>query len=80
MNKVVREHYPTAKLPDDLRAGFAHGATVRITIESEQTTPRRSFDKLRQDIEAARRADSWPSTTAEEAAARIRALRDEWDG
>lgn len=35
MNKVVREHYPAAKLPPELREGLDPGASVTITIEQE---------------------------------------------
>jgi hypothetical protein len=35
MNKVVREHYPVEKLPEDLRGGFPPDARVRVTIVSE---------------------------------------------
>ncbi|OLP52651.1 hypothetical protein BJF92_14655 [Rhizobium rhizosphaerae] len=33
MNKIVREHYPASKLPEDLREGLPEGAMVRIVID-----------------------------------------------
>jgi hypothetical protein len=38
MNKIVRDHYPVSRLPDDLRTGFDHDATVRIVIEEQETS------------------------------------------
>lgn len=35
MNKIVREHYPAAKLPEELRQGLNPEATVTIVIEEE---------------------------------------------
>jgi hypothetical protein len=35
MNKIVREHYPVANLPDDLKGGLAADATVRVVLEVE---------------------------------------------
>ncbi len=37
MNKIVREHYPVSKLPEDLREGLKPDEEVRITIESDST-------------------------------------------
>ena len=40
MNKIVREHYPASKLPEDLRRGLSPDATVKIVIEEEgEATP-----------------------------------------
>jgi hypothetical protein len=36
MNKIVREHYPAAKLPEDLRPSGDPNARVTITIEEEE--------------------------------------------
>lgn len=35
MNKIVREHYPAARLPEDLRAAFGTNARVTVTVEEE---------------------------------------------
>jgi hypothetical protein len=32
MNKVVREHYPVEKLPEDLRVGMTLSGHVTVTI------------------------------------------------
>jgi hypothetical protein len=36
MNKIIREHYPAAKLPEDLRPSGDPDARVTITIEEEE--------------------------------------------
>lgn len=36
MNKIVRDHYPASKLPDDLRGDIDTNATVRIIIEQRE--------------------------------------------
>jgi hypothetical protein len=38
MNKIVIEHYPASKLPEDLREGMGATATVTVTVEQELTT------------------------------------------
>ncbi|WP_165216179.1 hypothetical protein [Affinirhizobium pseudoryzae] len=46
MNKIVREHYPVEKLPEDLREGLEPGATVRVVLEvdGEAEAARRQLD------------------------------------
>lgn len=73
MNKILREHYPVAKLPEDLRAGLDPHADVRIIVEqlSLPASPM-SLD----EIFAMRQP---PFRTAEEIDSDLRRLRDEWD-
>ena len=33
--KIVVEHYPVEKLPEDLRSGIESGKMVRVTVETE---------------------------------------------
>jgi hypothetical protein len=35
MNRIVREHYPVEKLPEDLREGIPAGEQVTVTVEAE---------------------------------------------
>ncbi len=78
MNKIIREHYPASKLPEDLREGIDETGWVTVTITEEQRSPSR--EKLAQYIEQAReRAKSVNGVTTEEAVKRVRDLRDEWD-
>ena len=85
MNKIVRDHYPVANLPEDLREGFAADETVRVVIEMEDqsalTDTQRKPMTGKDAVEAIRRykALGRPSVSPEEAVARIRELRDEWD-
>jgi hypothetical protein len=76
MNKIVLEHYPASKLPEELRKGFSADAAVKVTVEEE---PRKPLSR-EQLLDLMREAQAHaPGTTLEEAVARIRALRDEWD-
>ncbi len=87
MNKIVRDHYPVANLPEDLREGLAVGGTVRVVIEEATALTNRFEYKPRKPMTAAEavesirrfKAEGRKSVTPEEAVARIRSLRDEWD-
>ncbi|MGC4002202.1 MAG: hypothetical protein QM811_03260 [Pirellulales bacterium] len=92
MNKIVREHYPVSKLPEDLQQEFEGAKTVRIIAElAESTTDERDFwsipiielkprtpDQVIADFNHMRSL-GLPSVTPEEAVTRIRELRDEWE-
>ncbi len=88
MNKIVREHYPVEKLPEDLREGI-EGPYVRVTVVTEQdpataTSMNERIDAILRNpkpmtIAEARAHIGKRGTTTEEAVARIRALRDEWE-
>ena len=74
MNRIIREHYPASKLPEDLRAGVDPSATVTVTIVEEQK--RREKVMTLEEIFALRRP---PFRTAEEIDEDLRRQRDEWD-
>lgn len=83
MNKIVRDHYPVEKLPADLREGLGDSATVKIVIEAEaepSSEPKKLLT-IEETLEMIRRYKElgYPSVSSEEAVARIRELRDEWD-
>jgi hypothetical protein len=81
MNKIVREHYPVEKLPEDLREGLQAGATVRVVLEVEDETierPSMSFEESMRLINDYRR-DNPERVSVEDAVQRVRDLRDEWD-
>lgn len=44
MNRIVREHYPVAALPEDLREGLPADADIRVTVEtvSKDEAPERT--------------------------------------
>jgi DNA invertase Pin-like site-specific DNA recombinase len=76
MNKIVREHYPAAQLPEELREGLPNDSVVRVTVELERRG--QSKDEMLKQLELVRR--TLPRfVTVEEAVARVRELRDEWD-
>lgn len=75
MNRIVHDHYPASRLPDDLRDGTRDGASVRVTVEEESPViGKAELRALTLALQSRRRG-----TTIEEAVARIRELRDEWD-
>ena len=73
MNRIVREHYRAALLPEDLRAGLQLDAHVTVSVEVEEET----LDPVDLDAIFAR-AGKWPRRTADEIDAELNAQRDEW--
>ena len=73
MNRIVRDHYPASKLPDDLREGIDPGAEVIVTVE-EITRPEKVLSI--EELWALRRP---PFRSAEEIDRMIREQRDAWD-
>jgi hypothetical protein len=79
MNKIVLEHYPVEKLPEDLRVGLDAYRTVRVIIEEEANskglaTPAETVAAIRKF-----RAENPERENLDESVARIRDLRNEWD-
>jgi hypothetical protein len=73
MNKIVRENYPAAQLPEDLRPTDDPNARVTVTIEPEQRPGRvMTLEEIFSQRGFRRR-------TKEEIDADIRRQRDEWD-
>jgi hypothetical protein len=80
MNRLVREHYPVSKLPEDLRQGFEGKHEVRVTIDAEasgvetqaRSAPPRSLEQL---FALGRPVFN----TLEEIDDHLNALRQEWD-
>jgi hypothetical protein len=72
MNKIVKEHYPVERLPEDLRAGLEPTSRVTITLveEAPSLSALQAFRELMSDPMRPRREraeiDAW-----------IRSLRDE---
>jgi hypothetical protein len=74
MNRIIREHYPASRLPDDLKAEIGAEKKVTITIEVEE--------------DASKPQDDWFSRysrlrrgnykSLDEVNEHVRALRDEW--
>ena len=94
MNKIVFEHYPASKLPAEMRGDFPKDALVRVVIEADDKAlveSRSPFAPLTAGHtqaanldELLRRQREHPGrysgdVTTDEAVARIRELRDEWE-
>lgn len=77
MNKIVREHYPVERLPEDLRAELGLATTVTVTIEPapERHDQARRAAAITELLEHRRRLQ--PPT--EDSVTTVRKLRDEWD-
>ena len=74
MNRIIREHYPASRLPEDLRAGVDPSATVTVTIVEEEKRPEEVMSL--EEIWALRAP---PFRTAQEIDDDLRRDRDEWD-
>ena len=73
MNKIVREHYPASRLPDDLREGIDPSKNVTVTVIQEERPERvMTFE----EIFATRRP---PYLTREQIDEHIRELREDRD-
>jgi hypothetical protein len=74
MNRIVVQHYPVAKLPEELRKGIdpARKATVTVTEEEGSSCETISLE----EIFAARKP---PYISPAEIDEDIRRLRDDWD-
>jgi hypothetical protein len=75
MNRIVREHYPASKLPEDLRVGVDPAATVTVTVVEEDANSPEKVMSLG-EIWALRAP---PFRTAQEIDDDLRRDRDEWD-
>ncbi|HEV7329329.1 MAG TPA: hypothetical protein VGN91_30060 [Bosea sp. (in: a-proteobacteria)] len=78
MNKIVREHYPVEKLPEDLRAELGLAQTVTVVIEAE-TPPRQNDPLVRQAIDELKAYRARLPVTPSDSVERVSKLRDEWD-
>jgi len=74
MNRIVKEHYPASRLPEDLRTGVDPTSTVTVTVV-EEPKPSRTVMSL-EDLWALRAP---PFRTAQEIDDDLRRDRDEWD-
>jgi len=79
MNRIVWEHYPVEKLPQDIRNALASEQRVRVILEVE------TGDIAQPDSSDVGHFSRWQHVrqshfaTSEEIDDHIRALRDEWD-
>jgi hypothetical protein len=77
VTKVVREHYPVERLPDDLKQEFGLARTVKLVIEAEEGF---SLQHAREAaIADLREHRKTLKSSEDDAVLRVRRLRDEWD-
>ena len=74
MNKIVKEHYPASKLPEDLRAGVDPLSTVTVTIVEEERPPEKIMT-----LEEIFSLEGFRRRSAAEIDDDLRRQRDEWD-
>jgi len=73
VNKIIREHYPAAQLPEDLRPNDDPNARVTVIIQEEKRRTRvMTLDEIFSQKGFRRR-------TKQQIDADIRRQRDEWD-
>jgi hypothetical protein len=75
MKKIVTDHYPADKLPEELRHGIKGGQLVRVTVEAEVPVPHVDARSLRSFLGIAPGRYRNPDEIVEE----VRRLRDEWE-
>jgi hypothetical protein len=72
MNRIVKEHYPVEKLPEDLREGLPRATRVTVTLvpETDNVSSEQALRELLSDPNRPRRdraeIDAW-----------VRSMRDE---
>jgi len=77
MNKIVREHYPVSKLPEELRPGTDPNAQVTVIVEQEPADDLKPKPVM--SLEEIFSLGGFRRRTKEEIDADIRRQRDEWD-
>jgi hypothetical protein len=75
MKKIVTEHYPAEKLPEELRCGIEGGQVVRVTVETEPPVPQLEGRPLRSFLGIAPGRYGDPDEIVED----VRQLRHEWE-
>ena len=70
--KIVIEHFPVEKLPEELKRGLESGQLVRVTVETSQVDASETRISLRSFLGSGKGVYS-----EEEAVSYIRKLRDE---
>ncbi|MDR3460703.1 MAG: hypothetical protein P4L76_00120 [Beijerinckiaceae bacterium] len=79
MNRIVREHYPVAELPENLREGFDPGQVVRVIVEATASPVDEKRGGEPFSLEALFEKARPSFANMEEVSAHIHAMRDEWD-
>ena len=77
MSRIVHKHFPTERLPPELREGFEGVPFVDVTVEAESAVE--VSDKKPPTLEALFARRRPPFRTPEEIDADLRRQRDEWE-
>ena len=77
MNRIVRENYPVADLPETLKEGLSPEGSVRVTLEPTETIEPASQKPFDLDLLFAQSPRTF--TSVEEIVSHIRSVREEWD-
>jgi len=75
MNKIVKEHYPAAKLPVELREGIDPAGHVTVTVVEEEKPPKHVMTL--EEIFAARRPPYLSAKEIDEMIDELRGDRDD---
>lgn len=75
MNRIVREHYPVSRLPEDIRRDLEGTTSVTLTVEVDPPAVSRTRAVLRR-ARKLREAGIIKPVTEREAVDRVRRLRD----
>lgn len=65
MNKIVREHYPASRLPEDLREGIDPAREVTVTVSVDEQTEIQSSITLEQMVDQLKATGYTPPPPAE---------------
>jgi hypothetical protein len=86
MNRIVKEHYPVANLPEDLRQGLDPSEEVRVIVEvagrDEAQVPRSGWFEPPERIMSLEEIFALrepPFRSVEDIVADLRRERDAWD-
>ncbi|HWJ88118.1 MAG TPA: hypothetical protein VNS12_08620 [Pelagibacterium sp.] len=81
MTRIVRNHYPVDKLPEDLRKHFSRGGLVTLEVKEEPKDAERpvTASEVASMLRAAQERNKASARSMEEIVAEVRDLRDEWD-
>ena len=74
MNRIVKTHFPAAKLPLELREGLDEGQMVTVTVSVEEAPPKKV--PTLEELFALRQP---PFRSGQEIDDELRRRRDEWD-
>lgn len=79
MNRIVKEHYPASKLPEDLREGLDPDGKVTVTVIEEVPVGSEAEEREPMTLEEIFAYRFIAPRSMDEIDEAMRKLRDEWD-